>query len=601
LIVLNRTPETLRTQTRPTHVEAPSPDDDSPDEVKLPKSSFARTAWRFVTHLSLSSLTRRIIFLNVAGLFAMVIGILYLSQFRAGLIDARVQSLMIQGEIIANAVAASGTIDPDGTTIDPQRLLELQLGELYDPAETGNPGLDFPINPVRVAPILQQLVSPTNTRARIYERDGTFILDSLALYDVLRFDLPPPQAAQPNYFERRFMALRRWLTRGDLPTYRELGQGNGKSYEEVAIALTGQKSSMVRINERAEVIVSVAVPVTRFRAVRGALMLSTQGAEIDDMVTAERLAVLRAFLMAAGVMIVLSFVLAGTIAGPMRRLAESAEIVRRRIKTRVEIPDFTRRRDEIGHLSGSLRDMTNALYSRIEAIESFAADVAHELKNPLTSLRSAVETLPLAKTEESRGRLLAIIQHDVKRLDRLITDISDASRLEAEMQRQEASPVDLIKLLTAVTSAANEIRRDDGVKVTVNFEGGTAQSFILPGHDSRLGQVINNLIDNARSFSSRGGTVRVICRRLKNAVDIMVDDDGPGIAPDALEKIFERFYTDRPEQGFGQNSGLGLSISKQIVEAHAGRMWAENRMSAPTPDEPAMVLGARFIVRLPAN
>jgi two-component system sensor histidine kinase ChvG len=601
LIVLNRTPETLRTQTRPTHVEAPSPDDESQDEAKLPKSSFARTAWRFVTHLSLSSLTRRIIFLNVAGLFAMVIGILYLSQFRAGLIDARIQSLMIQGEIIANAVAASGTIDPDGTTIDPQRLLELQLGELYDPAETGNPGLDFPINPVRVAPILQQLVSPTNTRARIYERDGTFILDSLALYDVLRFDLPPPQSAQPNYFERRFMTLRRWLTRGDLPTYRELGQGNGKAYEEVAIALTGQKSSMVRINDRAEVIVSVAVPVTRFRAVRGALMLSTQGAEIDDMVTAERLAVLRAFLMAAGVMIVLSFVLAGTIAGPMRRLAESAEIVRRRIKTRVEIPDFTRRRDEIGHLSGSLRDMTNALYSRIEAIESFAADVAHELKNPLTSLRSAVETLPLAKTEESRGRLLAIIQHDVKRLDRLITDISDASRLEAEMQRQEASPVDLIKLLTAVTSAANEIRRDDGVKVTVNFEGGTAQSFVVPGHDSRLGQVINNLIDNARSFSPRGGTVRVICRRLKNAVDIMVDDDGPGIAPDALDKIFERFYTDRPEQGFGQNSGLGLSISKQIVEAHAGRMWAENRMSVPTPDEPAMVLGARFIVRLPAN
>jgi two-component system sensor histidine kinase ChvG len=601
LIVLNRTPETLRTQTLPTHVEAPSPDDDSPDETKLPKSSFARTAWRFVTHLSLSSLTRRIIFLNVAGLFAMVLGILYLSQFRAGLIDARIQSLMIQGEIIANAVAASGTIDPDGTTIDPQRLLELQLGELYDPAETGNPGLDFPINPVRVAPILQQLVSPTNTRARIYERDGTFILDSLALYDVLRFDLPPPQSAQPNYFERRFMALRRWLTRGDLPTYRELGQGNGKSYEEVAIALTGQKSSMVRINERAEVIVSVAVPVTRFRAVRGALMLSTQGAEIDDMVTAERLAVLRAFLMAAGVMIVLSFVLAGTIAGPMRRLAESAEIVRRRIKNRVEIPDFTRRRDEIGHLSGSLRDMTNALYSRIEAIESFAADVAHELKNPLTSLRSAVETLPLAKTEESRGRLLAIIQHDVKRLDRLITDISDASRLEAEMQRQEASPVDLIKLLTAVTSAANEVRRDDGVKVTVNFEGGTAQSFIVPGHDSRLGQVINNLIDNARSFSPRGGTVRVICRRLKNAIDIMVDDDGPGIAPDALDKIFERFYTDRPEQGFGQNSGLGLSISKQIIEAHAGRMWAENRMSVPTPDEPAMVLGARFIVRLPAN
>ena len=454
---------------------------------------------------------------------------------------------------------------------------------------------------MRVAPVLQRLVSPTNTRARIYERDGTFILDSLALYDVLRFDLPPPESSQPNYIERRLMTLRRWLTRGDLPNYRELGQANGKSYEEVAIALTGLKSSMVRINERAEVIVSVAVPVTRFRAVRGALMLSTQGAEIDDMVTAERLAVLRVFLFAAGVMIVLSFLLAGTIAGPMRRLAESAEIVRRRIKTRVEIPDFTHRRDEIGHLSGTLRDMTNALYSRIEAIESFAADVAHELKNPLTSLRSAVETLPLVKNEDSRNRLLAVIQHDVKRLDRLISDISDASRLEAEMQRQEASPVDLIKLLTAVTSIANEVPHEDGVKVTMNFEGGNAQAFIVPGHDSRLSQVINNLIDNARSFSPPGGTVRLTCRRLKNEVEIIVDDDGPGIGLDALEKIFDRFYTDRPEHGFGQNSGLGLSISKQIVEAHAGHMWAENRLSVSTPHEPPAVLGARFIVRLPAN
>jgi len=531
----------------------------------------------------------------------LVIGILYLSQFRAGLIDARIQSLMVQGEIIANAIAASGTIDPDGTTIDPSKLLDLQLGESYDPSEGGAQALDFPINPVRVAAILQRLVSPTNTRARIYERDGTFILDSLALYDVLRFDLPPPESAQPNYFQRRFMALRRWLTRGDLPTYRELGQGNGKGYEEVADALTGLKSSMVRINDRAEVIVSVAVPVQRFRAVRGVLMLSTQGAEIDDMVTAERLAIFRVFLVAATVMVVLSFLLAGTIAGPMRRLAESAEVVRRRIKNRVEIPDFTRRRDEIGHLSGTLRDMTNALYSRIEAIESFAADVAHELKNPLTSLRSAVETLPLARTEESRGRLLAVIQHDVKRLDRLISDISDASRLEAEMQRHEVAPVDLIRLLTAVTAVANEVPLDDGVKVTVNFEGGNSQAFIVPGHDSRIGQVITNLIDNARSFSPPGGMVRILCRRLRNEVEIVVEDDGPGISPDALQKIFERFYTDRPQQGFGQNSGLGLSISKQIVEAHAGRMWAENRLAVPEPDGAATVLGARFIVRLPAS
>ena len=375
----------------------------------------------------------------------------------------------MQGEIIAAAIAASATVDPDSLTIDPERLLDLQPGESYDPSDESQSGLDFPINPERVAPVLRRLVSPTNTRARIYDRDGGLILDSRNLIDVLRFDLPPPEEQKPNYFQRRWLAIRRWLAKGDLPTYRELGADNGRGYEEVAHALLGLKSSMVRINDRAEVIVSVAVPVQRFRAVRGALMLSTQGADIDDMVTAERLAIFKVFLVAAGVMMVLSFLLAGTIGGPVRRLAEGAEIVRRRIRSRVEIPDYTRRRDEIGHLSGSLRAMTSALYSRIEAIESFAADVAHELKNPLTSLRSAVETLPLAKTDESRGRLLAVIKHDVKRLDRLISDIADASRLDAELQRQEARPVSLRSLLNTLVNVANEVRQDDGVTVTLDF------------------------------------------------------------------------------------------------------------------------------------
>jgi two-component system sensor histidine kinase ChvG len=243
--------------------------------------------------------------------------------------------------------------------------------------------------------------------------------------------------------------------------------------------------------------------------------------------------------------------------------------------------------------------MTNALYRRIDAIESFAADVAHELKNPLTSLRSAVETLPLAKSDESRARLLAIIEHDVKRLDRLITDISDASRLDAEMQRHEAQPVNIAKLLTTVISVANE-RHDDGVTVRVNFEGGRPGAFMVLGNDSRLGQVVNNLIDNARSFSPPGGTVRVTARRLKNQIEIIVDDDGPGIPAEAMEKIFERFYTHRPHQPFGQNSGLGLSISKHIVEAHGGRIRAENRQRPAVAGETPVVIGARFIVRLPA-
>ena len=561
-----------------------------------------RSAWAFFVSQSFSSLTRRIVFLNLAGLVALVFGVMYLSQFRAGLIDARVQSLLVQSEIIAGAIAASATVDnTDSITIDPERLLELQPGESYGPNEDLS-GIEFPINPERVAPVLRRLISPTKTRARIYDRDGVLILDSRNLYgrgDVLRFDLPPPNAEKPGIIERAFIALRRWFGRGDLPLYKELGPENGRGYPEVGQALQGLHASMVRVNDRGEVIVSVAVPVQRFRAVRGVLLLSTQGADIDDMVEAERLAIFKVFLVAAGVMVVLSMLLAGTIAGPVRRLADAAERVRRRIRNRVEIPDFTRRRDEIGHLSGALRDMTSALYTRIEAIESFAADVSHELKNPLTSLRSAVETLPMAKTDANRKRLLEVIEHDVRRLDRLITDISDASRLDAELQRQEAAPVDFAKLLDALVKAANEVRSD--VTVTLKFEGGAPSTFKVPGHDSRLGQVVSNLIDNARSFSPAGGSVRVTGRKLKNEVEVLVDDDGPGVRPEALEKIFERFYTDRPEdQGFGQNSGLGLSISKQIVEAHGGRIWVENRLAPARSGEEPKILGARFHVRLPA-
>ncbi|WP_428032626.1 stimulus-sensing domain-containing protein [Ancylobacter sp.] len=596
-----------------------------------------RRARNFVAFKSFSSLTRRIVLLNLVGMCVLVSGILYLSEFRAGLIDARVQSLIVQGEIIAGAIAASAQVETNAITIDPERLLELKAGESYGPGEEGFAPLEFPINPERVAPVLKRLVEPTGTRARIYDRDGALLLDSRSLYargEILRFDMPAPTTPKPNWMERGWNAMKFWFERGDLPLYKELGPNNGKGYPAVVEALQGQKASVVQVNERGQVIVSVAVPVQRFRAILGALLLSTQGGEIDEAVAAERLVIVRVFLVAMAVMVVLSLLLAGTIAGPVRKLADAAERVRRRTRSRVEIPDFTNRSDEIGHLSGALRDMTDALYSRIEAIESFAADVSHELKNPLTSLRSAVETLPLAKSDNSRGRLLEVIQHDVKRLDRLITDISDASRLDAELQRQESEPVDLVRLLTTVTGVHNDVLRGDGVRVSLTFEPepGDGGAFIVPGHDSRLGQVINNLIDNARSFSAKDGEVRVTCRRNRESVEIIVDDDGPGIPPHALGRIFERFYTDRPEeQGFGQNSGLGLSISRQIIEAHGGRIWAENRPGESRPEEPtpkkpktsrakakpatgegetgapaarkatARLSGARFIVRLPAS
>ncbi|WP_315734990.1 MULTISPECIES: sensor histidine kinase [unclassified Bradyrhizobium] len=563
--------------------------------------SWLRRAGQFLFALSFSSLTRRIVSLNIAGLLALVASILYLSQFRAGLIDARAQSLLVQAEIIAGAIAASATVQTNTITIDPERLLDLKPGESYGAPDEYSP-LDFPINPERVAPVLRTLISPTKTRARIYDPNGGLLLDSRNLENVLRFDLPPPSSEKPGFVERALISVRTWLNRGDLPLYREYGPENGNGYEEVADALKGQKRSMVRVNSRGEVIVSVAVSVQRSRTIHGALMLSTQGDDIDQMVTAERLAILKVGGVASAVMIVLSLLLASTIAGPVRRLADSAERVRRRIKTRVEIPDFTRRRDEIGHLSGALRDMTDALYNRIEAIEMFAADVAHELKNPLTSLRSAVETLPLARNDNSRARLLAVIEHDVKRLDRLISDISDASRLDAELQRQDMTLVDLRRLLNTLTSVANETKLGTDVAVEVRFEGrGANDTFSVPGHDSRLGQVISNLLSNAQSFSAAGGKVRITCRRVRSEIEITVDDDGPGIREDALQRIFERFYTDRPHQGFGQNSGLGLSISKQIIDAHGGRIWAENRPGPVDADGHPTSAGARFIVRLPAS
>jgi two-component system sensor histidine kinase ChvG len=555
-------------------------------------------------HYLFSSLTRRILFLNMAALVVLVVGILYLNQFRDGLIDAREESLMTQGEIIAGAIASSASVETDAIRIDPEKLLELQAGQSIEPGSDQLDNLDFPITPEIVAPLLRRLISPTRTRARIYDRDANLLLDSQRLYSrgqILRYDLPPIEEEEPNLFERIEKSIIGLFRRRDLPVYHEQPGGNGSAYPEVMTALTGSPATVVRVSEKGDLIVSVAVPVQRFRAVLGVLMLSTQGGDIDKIVTSERRAIFRVFGVAALVTAILSLLLASTIANPLRRLSAAAVRVRRGVKSREEIPDFSSRQDEIGNLSVALRDMTNALYARIEAIESFAADVSHELKNPLTSLRSAVETLPIAKTEESRKRLLDVIQHDVRRLDRLITDISDASRLDAELAREYSGRVDLKKLIGDLVMAAREVRKNRR-QVTVEFNieklPHGEKDYVVQGHDLRIGQVVTNLIENARSFvPEEGGRVVVTLSRVPRHAIVTVEDNGPGIRAERIDRIFERFYTDRPSnEAFGQNSGLGLSISRQIMEAHGGTPDAENIVGT----KPGDIRGARFVMTLPA-
>ena len=554
--------------------------------------------------LAPTRLTSRIILINIAGLIILVLGFLFSNQFREGLIDARVQSLMTQARIISAAVASSASVDTGQIVIDPDRFLELQQGE--DDTVVADPDgrFEFLIKPEQAGPVLSRIARSNNTRARIYDRDGVLLVDSRYFYgrgEILRIDLLPQEEPQGSLFDRGWQWFNKWAFDNDYPLQKEYGLDNGKDFAEVTASLNGASVSVVRANDKNEIIVSVAVPVQRFRRVLGSLVLSTQGGEIDTVLHNERRIVFFTFLIAALVAILLSLSLAGHIAEPIRRLAAAAERVRRGVDSRVEIPDFSSRRDEVGHLSGALRDMTKALYDRIDAIEAFAADVSHELKNPLTSLRSAVETFQYAKSKEQRDRLVEIVTDDVKRLDRLITDISDASRLDAELARSHAAAVNMRELLETLVGIANEVRSADQASIRLEVADAPsgmspARAFIVMGHDNRLGQVVRNLLDNAASFAPSDSEIRVSLRRDKAHVELRIDDEGPGINPANKEKIFKRFYTDRPEGSFGKNSGLGLSITKQIIDAHNGTIEVKNRTAAADK----VKSGASFIVRLPA-
>lgn len=524
-----------------------------------------------------SALTRRIILFNFIALVVLIAGVVYITLNRVDLIDERILSLTTQGRIIADALAESATTGPEATTVDDDLAV----------------------------PLLRRLVGPTATRARLYAGDGDLKLDTRYLLPrntVETNRLPPPGSALNTWMivETIYDYIASWAPARTYPEYTEVVNGSGFLYPEVERAAKGATASGVWQNSSGELILSVAVPVQRYQLVLGILFLTTEGSDIDEVLRAERLALLQIFLVAILVLVVVSLFLAWTIARPVRALADAAEQVRQLSSDRPEIPDFTNRRDEIGDLSASLRAMTQALYARISAIEQFAADVAHEIKNPLTSLRSAVETFAIVKDDGQRQRLLDVIAHDVDRINRLVSDISDASRLDAELARERARPVDIGRLLRTLGEIYDGGASAAKARVTVNVEADGLRAPILTvrGHEGPLAQVFRNLIDNAISFSPDGGSVRVQAARRGGLVIVTVDDDGPGIPDENLQTIFNRFYTQRPEShGFGENSGLGLSISKQIVDVHAGTIEAQNRRE--TPDGP--VQGARFIVTLPSE
>jgi two-component system, OmpR family, sensor histidine kinase ChvG len=547
------------------------------------------------------SLLRRIIVSNLLGLLILIGGILYFSQHNVWLIDAKRESLKSQGEIIAAAIAANATVETERIVIDPDRLPEVS-GSLVPFRDDGFASLQLSIRPERVAPVLRRMVQPTENRARIYGRDGTLVADSAQLLSrgqITRQDAPKEKPNTKNLWTR----ITQWFLSADLPVYREIGSANGNAYPEVRMAMTGATTPMLLLNQQGEQIVSVAIPIQRARSVQGVLLLSTKPGEIDDALGQERWTIFKTSLLALAAMIATSLLLSRTVAGPMRRLSAAAERVSRSMSVRHVLPDYSQRSDEVGQMAASFGRMTAALYRRIEASEKFAADVAHELKNPLTAARSTAESLSYARTEEQRQQLIYQIQSELKRLNRLITDVSNASRLDAELALQLSEPVPLAKVLQGIVDTFGDILSDTSKSIALEISPSLSEdSLVVSGHEGRLAQVITNLIDNAISFSPEGGTVLVRARRLDGFVEFCVEDDGPGIDPEKLEQIFNRFYTYRPtaESSRGNNSGLGLSISREIVLAHGGEVWAENRLATGPGAAQQGPLGARFTVRLPA-
>jgi two-component system sensor histidine kinase ChvG len=534
------------------------------------KARLARPRYAWLTPPG-SRLGRLIIGLNLLGLAILIVGALAMNELSKGLVNAKIDSLKTQGASLVNVIEQVATQGEPAPALDPDEARDT-LQTLYVGAQQQ-----------------QLLFVGAKQRARVFDAHGGLIADSDIITDKVDSS-PLPPAHKPGVLQLA------WPRIGG----RDSGAGAAKAQadldEEIGEALRGHPVAELRRARNGERVVSISLPIRYVQDVLGVLTL--ESGDVDQIITAQRWALLPFILIAVGVSLTSSALLSRFIALPVLRLARAADSVTLARARAISLPDIARRDDELGDLATSLEIMTSALSERMDAIERFAADVAHEIRNPLTSIRSAVETLDLVTDPASQERLTNILKHDVGRLDRLITDISNASRMDAELSRERPRPLDLEKLLGELASFYTQTGRPAEVPVRL-MRPESLEPVSVPGREGPLSQVFRNLIDNARSFSSLSTAehpeVRLGIRREGRRVIATVEDDGPGLPPENLETVFERFYTARPKgAAFGGHSGLGLSIARQVVEAHGGTIRAENRADAE-----GQVLGARFVVTLP--
>lgn len=527
--------------------------------------------------LNASPLARKIVTFNLLALAVLVIGVLYLNPSRDNLVYQRARGLVNEAELVASAFEAQM---PAGAPVN------LAVGDGVAPGRT-----------------LQALGLRSGVDVFVHDTTGALVASTEG-----REERPSPEVTglAPAQGSTVLTDSLGWVwghISGLLAPSggRESGLEGRNLAQVSAGALRGDTTSVATSRgPDGTTIFVVSTPIRQGDERVGTVTITSAAGEIDALLAQEREQLLRVFLVGVVVSIGLSLMLASTIANPLADLAAAAELgrdrnARKMSPKRIRIPDLTARPDEIGRLSGALRGMVSALYERIEGNEQFAADVAHEIKNPLASLRSAVGTLRVVKREDQKQQLLDVIDHDVRRLDRLVSDISNASRLDSELVKEEEEAFDLLNLMRNLTDHLGHEAEGKGVDFITDFPG---EPIVIQGLESRLAQVFVNLITNAISFCEDGDAIRVWVRCRENRVLVVVEDTGPGIPESALTKVFTRFYSERPETHFGNNSGLGLAISKQIVEAHGGVIWAEN--IHPTDADPTSdPLGARFVVGLP--